>query len=224
VVRPLRRPRSREALGYAGLALACLLLFGWLTGLVMTGRTEGWDNQVMLSLAQDRRPWLSWWMTVLGAVGSGAVEAPLVLLLLYGLVSRRRVAEARWYGVAVLSGWALYAVAKLVVHRTRPHVISYLMHGAGWYSYPSGHSMLGPLVFGLGAIVWAVPWRQRTARWGILGAATLLSAAIGISRVYVGVHYPTDAIGGLLLGTGWSAMWLYWWERREAGPVAKSIG
>jgi hypothetical protein len=69
--------------------------FGWLTGMVMSGRTEGWDQQVMLSLARDRRPWLSWWMTVVSGAGSGAVEVPLVLLLLYGLVARRRVAEAR---------------------------------------------------------------------------------------------------------------------------------
>jgi undecaprenyl-diphosphatase len=74
--------------------------------------------------------------------------------------------------------------------------------------------MLAPLVFGLGAIIWAVPW-HRSARWAILAAAILLSAAIGLSRAYVGVHYPTDAIGGLLLGTGWSALWLFWWERRD---------
>ena len=194
----------------------CLVLFGWLTGLVMSGRTDAWDQQVMLSLAGDRGPWLNWWMTVLSAAGSGAVEIPLALLLLYGLVSRDRVAEARGYASAVLSGWALYAVAKLVVHRARPHVITHLMHGAGWYSYPSGHSMLGPLVFGLGAIIWAVPWQRRSARWTILGGAVLLSAAIGLSRAYVGVHYPTDSIGGLLLGTGWSALWLLWWERRRA--------
>ena len=198
-----------------GLALACLVLFGWLTGMVMSGRTDGWDQQVMLSLARDRRPWLNWWMTVVSAAGSGAVEVPLILLLLYGLVSRRRIAEARGYGSAVLSGWALYALAKLVVHRSRPRLISHLIHGAGWYSYPSGHSMLAPLVYGLGAIIWAVPWGP-SARWAILAAAILLSVAIGLSRAYLGVHYPTDAIGGLLLGTGWSALWLYWWERREA--------
>jgi undecaprenyl-diphosphatase len=191
------------------------VLFGWLTAMVMSGWTDGWDQQVMLSLARDRRPWLTWWMTVASAAGSGAVEAPLVLLLLFGLVSRQRIAEARGYGSAVLSGWALYALAKLVVHRSRPHVISHLIHDAGWYSYPSGHSMLAPLVFGLGAIIWAVPWQRRASRWAILGAAILLSAAIGLSRAYVGVHYPTDAIGGLLLGTGWSALWLFWWERRE---------
>jgi membrane-associated phospholipid phosphatase len=183
----------------------------------MAGRTEAWDQQLMLGLARERRPWLSWWMTLLGVAGSGAVEVPLVVLLLSLLVSRRRMADARGYAAAVLSGWALYAVAKLLVRRARPHFISYLMHGAGWYSYPSGHSMLAPLVFGLGAIVWAVPWQQRTARWSILGAAILLSAGIGISRAYVGVHYPTDAIGGLLLGTGWSAVWLFRWEHRAAG-------
>jgi undecaprenyl-diphosphatase len=181
----------------------------------MTGRTEEWDARLMLAIAAERQPRLTWGMKVLSVAGSGAVEIPLALLVIFGLAVRGRQPEARWYTAAVLTGWALYALAKFAVHRPRPHVISRLMHGAGWYSYPSGHSMLAPLVFGLGIIAWAAPWPSPFLRRTALVIAALLAIGVGISRVYLGAHYPTDVIGGLLLGTAWSALWLIWGITRK---------
>lgn len=180
----------------------------------MTGLTASWDRDLTLALGAERRPWLTGWMKLLSVAGSGLVELPFALLLIAGLLLRRHKAQAGWYAAWVISGWALYALAKLVVQRPRPRIISHLAHGAGWYSYPSGHSMLAPLVFGLGVIAWTAPWRSLPARMGALGAAVILALAIGLSRVYVGSHYPTDVIGGLLLGTAWSALALWWRERR----------
>ena len=162
----------------------------------------------MLTIADGREPGLTWWMKLLSVAGSGLVEIPVALLLVLGLVLRKRKAEAWWYTAAALSGWALYALAKWVVHRPRPHVISRLMQGSGWYSYPSGHSMLAPIIFGLGIIVWAAPWPSPALRRAALGLAALLAIGIGFSRVYLGLHYPSDVVGGLLLGTGWSGFWL----------------
>ena len=190
------------------------MLFLLLTAAVMTGRAEQWDSQLMLAIAAERQPWLTWVMKLLSVAGSGAIEIPLALLLMFGLWFRNRKPEARWYAAAVLSGWALYALAKFAVHRPRPHVISRLMHGAGWYSYPSGHAVLAPLVFGLGVIAWAAPWPSPALRRGALALAALLALGIGCSRVYLGAHYPTDVLGGLLLGTAWSAISLQWREWR----------
>jgi membrane-associated phospholipid phosphatase len=162
----------------------------------------------MIALAAERRPWLTVVMKALSVTGSGLLEFPFAVALLLGLIVRGRKKQAQWYAAAVLSGWALYALAKVLVHRPRPHVISRLMHGAGWYSYPSGHSMLAPLVFGLGIIVWTAPWTSAALRRSALALAALLAIGVGVSRVYVGAHYPTDVIGGLLLGTGWSGAWL----------------
>jgi membrane-associated phospholipid phosphatase len=184
---------------------------------VMTHRTDGWDAGVMLGLAADRRDSFTTIMKALSVAGSGLVEFPLAILLLAGLLLRGRRIEARWYAAAVLSGWALYALAKLAVHRARPHVISRLMHGAGWYSYPSGHAMLAPLVFGLGVIAWTAPWPSAAVRRVALCLAALLALGVGFSRVYLGVHFPTDVIGGLLLGTAWSCVWLLWWVRMKPG-------
>ena len=199
------------------LAIVCLVLFFGLTTAVLAGVADTWDRTLMLALAARREPWLTWWMKLLSVAGSGLIEIPLALLLILGLVLRKRKAEAWWYAAAALSGWALSGLAKLAVHRPRPHVIPRLMHGAGWFSYPSGHSMLAPIIFGLGIIVWAAPWPSPALRRAALVVAALFALGIGFSRVYLGVHYPSDVVGGLLLGTTWSALALLWWERiREA--------
>jgi undecaprenyl-diphosphatase len=184
------------------------VLFAALTAGVVVGRTETWDTRVMLAVGAERRPSLTWLMKGLSIAGSGLLEFPLAILILLGLMLRQRQSAARWYAAAVLSGWLLYAIVKFAVHRPRPHVLSRLMHGAGWFSYPSGHSMLAPLVFGLGVIAWAAPWSSTLLRRGALLLAGLISVGVGVSRVYLGAHYPTDVIGGLLLGTAWSGLWL----------------
>jgi undecaprenyl-diphosphatase len=196
------------------LAISCLVLFLGLTAAVLAGIADRWDRTLMLALAVGRESWLTWWMRLLSVAGSGLIEAPLALLLILGLAVRKRKAEAYWYTAAVLSGWGVYGLAKLAVHRPRPRVIPRLMHGAGWYSYPSGHSMLAPIIFGLGIIVWAAPWPSPALRRTALAVSALLALGIGFSRVYLGVHYPSDVVGGLLLGTAWSALALLWWEQR----------
>jgi undecaprenyl-diphosphatase len=200
------------------LAFACLVLFFGLTIAVLAGVADTWDRPLMLALAAGREPWLTWWMKFLSIAGSGLIEIPLALLLVLGLVLRKRKVEAWWYAAAALSGWALSGLAKLAVQRPRPHVIPRLMHGGGWFSYPSGHSMLAPIIFGLGIIVWAAPWPSPALRRAALALAALFALGIGFSRVYLGVHYPSDVLGGLLLGTAWSALALLWWERVREGP------
>ena len=199
------------------LAFACLVLFFGLTIAVLAGVADTWDRTLMLALAAGREPWLTWWMKFLSIAGSGLIEIPLALLLVLGLFLRKRKVEAWWYAAAALSGWALSGLAKLAVQRPRPHVIPRLMHGGGWFSYPSGHSMLAPIIVGLGIIVWAAPWPSPALRRAALALAALFALGIGFSRVYLGVHYPSDVLGGLLLGTAWSALALLWWERVREG-------
>ena len=54
----------------------------------------------------------------------------------------------------------------------------------------------------------------------MIGGAVLLALLIAFSRVYLGVHYPSDVVGGFLLGTGWSAFWLWWWGTAEKKEMA----
>lgn len=165
----------------------------------------------MLSLGAERRAWLSPVMYVASLLGGGAVAVPAALLFVWLLRRRRRKSDARAYAIIALSGWALYGLAKLSIERARPHVIPYLYHGAGWYSYPSGHSTLAPIVFGLAAVLWSAPWKSKGRRQALIIAASALAFMIAFSRVYIGVHYPSDVAGGLLLGIAWSSFWFWWW-------------
>ncbi len=201
-------------------AWVALLLFAALAMSDQVGWTQALDVRLMLAVGESRPLWATRILRVVSVAGSGAVEIPLGLLLSFRLASIRRRRESAGYAVAVLSGWALYAVAKLTFRRERPHVIPRLMSGAGWYSFPSGHASLAPLVFGLGALIWAAPWPRRD-RAALLAAAAALSALIAFSRMYLGMHWATDAVGGLLLGTGWAAAWVWWWERRRSTASAE---
>jgi undecaprenyl-diphosphatase len=199
-------------------------VFAVLATAVEAGWTQGLDTRLMLAFGRSRADWATSVMRVGSVIGSGAVEIPLALLLSFRLSSVRRRSEAAGYAAAVLSGWALYGVAKFTFRRARPHVLPYLMRGVGWYSFPSGHAMLAPLVFGLGVLIWSAR-TSRPRRLAMVAAAAALSLVIGTSRVYLGVHWPSDVAGGLLLGTGWAALWVWWWERagtevgrRRSGP------
>jgi undecaprenyl-diphosphatase len=190
-------------------------LFALITVAVQAGWTQTLDQRLMLGVEQLRSPGLTAVMQSLSAIGAGEVEIPIALLLSLRLSLIRRRPEAAGYAAATLSGWAAYGVAKWIFERPRPRVIPRIAGaGGGWYSFPSGHATMAPLVFGLGVLIWSAPW-PRATRVALLLLAAVCSLLIGFSRVYLGVHWPTDALAGLLLGTGWAAMWVWWWERAE---------
>lgn len=192
--------------------VAAFALFAGLAAAVQLGWAEAVDTRLMLAIGAHRPAGLTRFMQAVSVIGAGWVEIPLGLLLSARLAGLRRRKESAGYAAAVLSGWAVSAAAKALFRRARPRVIPRLMRGAGWYSFPSGHATLAPLVFGLGALIWASPWPP-PVRAALLTAAAVLSILIAYSRVYLGAHWPSDAIGGLLLGTGWAALWVWRWER-----------
>jgi undecaprenyl-diphosphatase len=188
----------------------CVALFALLAVAVEAGWTQALDVRLMVAAGRERSDWATTLMRAVSAVGAGKVEIPLALLLSLRLSMIRRRSEAAGYAAATLSGWALYGVAKWSFHRPRPRIIPRLSD-AGWFSFPSGHATMAPLVFGLGLLIWSSP-RPRGTRLAMLALAGAASVLIACSRVYLGVHWPSDVVGGLLAGTGWGAMWVWWWE------------
>ncbi len=199
---PARDPRARARIvAFAALAF---FLVGGLGRLALGDALTTWDQQFVLRVIGARSGSVAGWMGVLSAIGQGAVAIPVGVAMALLLLLRGWRRSALCYGVTVLSGWGLNAVLKNGFRRIRPEVLPHL-DGAGWYSYPSGHAMLAPLVFGLGAFLLtrgSHPLTRLPART----AAVVLCLLIAWSRVYLGVHYPSDVVGALLAGTGWAAL------------------
>lgn len=188
------------------LVLLLVLFFVATAMLVVRGTTLPGDDAVLRALGGMRTDGRTAVMRFFTLLGSGTIEIPGALALVVFLVaSGRRRPGWSYFGIA-LGGEALYALLKQLFHRPRPQVIPHLTSG-GWYSFPSGHSMLAPVIWSLGLVLLARLQTRRAARIILLTLAALLPVAIGASRLYLGVHYPSDVVAGLALGSAWALFW-----------------
>lgn len=199
---PARDPRTRARL----LAVACFAFFivGGLGRLALGDGLTAWDQSALASVAAVRIPAITSLMKALSAIGAGEIAIPIGFVVAWLLVRRGDRSAARCYAVTTLSGWALNLGLKALFQRPRPSILPHLDR-AGGFSYPSGHAMLAPLVFGLGAFLLTRDSPAPARRMLRLGAA-LIAVAIGFSRVYLAVHYPSDVVAALLAGTAWSSL------------------
>ena len=114
--------------------------------------------------------------------------------------------------IATIGGWFLNETLKEVFQRARPAIVPHLQN-VMTLSFPSGHAMNSAAVYlTLGALTMRLADR-RVTRWYCMAAAMLLTFLVGASRIFLGVHYPTDVLAGWLLGMTWAlACWTV--ERR----------
>ena len=140
-------------------------------------------------------------MQVLTVLGSGPFRIVLAVVVLAALLARRHKRESAMLVALMTLPAATNSALKWLFARPRPDIVPHLT-GFGDLSFPSGHSLNGAATYlGLALIFGSLSQRRR----GIWFAAALcLSLAIAFSRVWLGVHYPTDAIAGWLGGTGWA--------------------
>ncbi|WP_211295094.1 phosphatase PAP2 family protein [Novosphingobium guangzhouense] len=124
----------------------------------------------------------------------GAVTALLFLRL-------RR--EAMLLILTVMSGWLVNSALKALVGRPRPGIVPHLTE-AGGNSFPSGHSFNAAVVYIAAALAFAAMSARPSVRRTLLGAAIIASLAIAWSRVWLGVHWPSDTLAGWLGGAGWA--------------------
>lgn len=106
----------------------------------------------------------------------------------------------------VVSGSIAVALAKALFGRARPDLIDHLVE-VGSASFPSGHSANSAIVYLTLAILLTQIVPRRAQRLYLIGVAVALTAAIGLSRVYLGVHWPSDVLAGWAFGTLWAMAW-----------------
>lgn len=223
----LARFAGREIGPLALLAVVAVLLLGFahLASEVGEGETRGFDVAVMLALrtANDTaRPigpaWLAAAMLDLTALGGTAVLTLLTFVAAAYLLAARKAATALFVVFAVAGGSALNLLMKSGFDRARPDLVAHLVQAQST-SFPSGHAMNSAVVYlTLGALLArAVP--ERRLKLFIMAVGAGLTLIVGLSRVFLGVHWPTDVIGGWAVGASWAVLcWLValFLQRRRA--------
>jgi undecaprenyl-diphosphatase len=196
-------PRSSVTL-LAGLALAAcaLLLFSWLAEEVFKGDTRLFDEQTRAFVNGHAAPSLTVAMRGVTYLGSTVVVAALCVcaVLAFYLMKWRRAAVLLL--ITMVGAGVLNNVLKLSFHRARPDPFFGIVAPLS-YSFPSGHSLLSFCLFGTLAAVIHRRTRSTTVRIVVWMVAALLVALVGFSRVYLGVHYPSDVLAGYLAAAVW---------------------
>ncbi len=154
------------------------------------------------------------------ALGGGTVLTTLVVLTLGLLALRRLWLTAGLVLAATWAGSVLAAQAKLLFARPRPALVDHLVEVRG-LSFPSGHATNSAIIYLTLALLISQIVTGRRTRGYIIAVAVLLTGAVGISRVYLGVHWPSDVLAGWSIGSCWALAWWFfgaWLRTRIAGP------
>jgi undecaprenyl-diphosphatase len=207
------------------LSAAALYLFAALADAVGEGGTRVFDEAILLALRVPGNlsdpigpKWFEEMVRDITALGSTGILTLVVLAVAGFLLLTGKRRSALTMLVSVVSGVVISQTTKMAYARPRPELVP---HGAEVYSasFPSGHSMMAAVVYlTLGALLARTQADPRVKAY-ILGISVLLTLMVGASRVYLGVHWPTDVLAGWVLGGVWAlACWsvMLWLQRRGA--------
>ncbi len=214
---------------FAFIALAALA--GAVAVLALLGRTIAgghafaFDRAIMLALRQSGDlatpigpQWLRQAMIDVTALGSETLLTLAVALTIGFLIAQRHLLTAALVFGGTVSGSLAVALAKGLVGRQRPALVDHLVE-VGSASFPSGHAANSAIVYLTLALVLMQIVAAKRARWLLFAATVLLVTTIGASRVYLGVHWPSDVLAGWSFGTLWALAWwaLGSWLRSRRG-------
>lgn len=162
-------------------------------------------DRTLLELAGTlRSPKLNEAAVNITALGSGTVLGIFVCVVILFLCLKRRYLDTAQILGAALGSAALSYVMKAYFERPRPILLSHLVEVQS-YSYPSGHSLSGSAVYFTFSVLLFLNFKTRIERSVAIGASLIVISLISISRIFLGVHYLSDVIAGVLVGIGWAS-------------------
>lgn len=206
------RPEARAG---AGIIVRVLRRIGWRTGLLFAAillplwgfaelgedvheaESFVFDEPLLLRAKAASGPWLDQMFLAISWAGyQGVIIADALLIL--ALLALRRWREVTFAGVALIGAALLNLGTKQLFARARPTLWESISP-QDTFSFPSGHAMGSmTLVMVLILLAWGTRWR-----WLVLVIAALFGVAVGVSRIYLGVHYPSDILGGWAASIAW---------------------
>ena len=210
VLRAIARHASSfyTALGIYLVAGAVIAVFGtWLfaelAGQVQSGATQRFDDSVLRWMAVHRVRWIERSLLEITALGTGLVLATMVLVAALFLSLTEHRFSALLLLVSTGGGLVLNSILKASFDRARPEIFEWGTQTMS-SSFPSGHAMNSAVVYGTIAYLLAHLEKRRWERLATMLVAFSLVAVICVSRLYLGVHYPSDVLGGVVIGLAWA--------------------
>ncbi len=208
-------------------AVGLLFLFAELTEDIFSSQFSTLDNNFELWLHSQSNPFLDVVFNFFSTIG-GLIAVPIMTAIVFGFLVWQRKFYWAWLTVIALAGgMAMNEVLKIVFQRPRPE-LWIIRHQLTSYSYPSGHATASFCFFGLLAWIGVRYFNHLAIKvlWLVLMIFIILM--VGLSRIYLGAHYPTDVIGGWLSSALWLAILLnsgYFLKRmrqksRKSGAVS----
>ena len=208
-----RRELTWLLIGLGGCIL--LFLFLALAGKVMEGETLAFDKKIVRALRKADDParpigpiWVTGVLLDLTALGGSTVLGLVVLAVVGFLVLQTRYRTAFFIVMTAASGEVVNSAMKSLFSRERPTLVPHLREAFS-SSFPSGHAMQSAIIYlTLGAMLMRIAEGRLTKTY-CCAMAMLLTFLVGLSRVWLGVHYPTDVLGGWIVGLLWASVcWL----------------
>jgi len=199
-------------LGLLFAIVGCCLGFLLLADEIREQETQSFDEAVVRAMRRADNPehpigpvWLRVAARDVTALGGWTVLTILTLTVCGFLALVHRFRSMVLVLLSTVGGWGLNAGLKELFARPRPSVVPHLTEAYA-PSFPSGHAMLSAIVFlTLGAMLAQLIERRRLKVY-VLAVALLLTFLVGLSRVFLGVHYLTDVLGGWVAGLGWALL------------------
>jgi len=210
-----RKPRDREELRIllgAVALLAMIWIFATLADKVLEGDTRQFDEWVLSSLRQEgdrsqlKGPrWLMWAAEDVTALGGPTVLGLTVLAVTGYLLLQGLYRHGLFVFAASGGGWVLNWILKQAFARARPDIVPHLREVLS-SSFPSGHALTSAAVYlTLGTLLMRIA-EGRLAKYYCIAIAMFVTFLVGVSRVFLGVHYPTDVLAGWLIGMSWALL------------------
>ena len=209
-------------------ALLFAVFFCLTAAIVLYGQTESIERRGLEVLRNTRNPAriigpkpVGEWMMETTTLG-GYTVLTMLFVFLWIFLRLRKDASRYFLLLSMTGGYGVHVLLKYVFARPRPDVVPHLVD-AGMASFPSGHAFMSTVTYYALAVIFSRWTDDRRIHFLFFAAATLLMLLVGVSRVFVGVHYPTDVVAGWTSGGAWLALTMIVARRngwlRTVGPA-----